>query len=330
MINICIKTFFYCTIILSLFHPDNYGQMPPHPSLLERIKRGEQSAPYTLSNLNLVRSKGVDEAWAVPALKMDRIQKQKSFSRSFGSAVAPSGNWKALAILVRFRKKPVQVSCQYFDTLLFSQSTGTLRDYYNKVSYGNLDINTVNLPSEICWVIAPQTYDYYVNGQNGLGSYPQNSQKLVEDIVNLVDSQIDFSQYDNDGDGYVDGLFIIHAGPGAELTGNNDDIWSHAWVTSYEMNVDGVKVWHYSTEPEYWASPGDMTCGVFAHEMGHAVFGLPDLYDTDNSSAGLGEWSLMASGSWSGLTGLGSSPAFPDAWCLSQMGIVNPKNWTKI
>ncbi len=43
-----------------------------------------------------------------------------------------------------------------------------------------------------------------------------------------------------------------------------------------------------------------MTCGVFAHEMGHAAFGLPDLYDTDNSSEGLGNWSLMAGGSWNG------------------------------
>ncbi len=86
---------------------------------------------------------------------------------------------------------------------MFDQNIGTLRDYYNKVSYGSLDLVTVNLPSTIGWVTAPITYSYYGNGQNGMGSYPQNTQRMVEDIVNLIDPLIDFSQYDNDGDGYV-------------------------------------------------------------------------------------------------------------------------------
>ena len=183
---------------------------------------------------------------------------------------------------------------------------------------------TVNLPGTTGWMTAPRTYSYYVNGKNGTGIYPQNGQKLVEDIVNLINPAIDFSQYDNDGDGYVDALFIVHSGPGAEYTGHNYDIWSHAWTTSTPQNLDGVKVYHYSIEPEYWLNPGDMTCGVFAHEMGHAAFGLPDLYDTDNSSEGLGNWSLMAGGSWNGSGGLGSSPAFPDAWSHIQMGYITP------
>jgi len=64
-----------------------------------------------------------------------------------------------------------------------------------------------------------------------------------------------------------------------------------------------------------------MTCGVYCHELGH-VFGLPDLYDTDYSSYGVGEWSLMAGGSWNG--SLGNSPAHPDAWCMCQLGYVTP------
>ena len=65
-----------------------------------------------------------------------------------------------------------------------------------------------------------------------------------------------------------------------------------------------------------------MTVGVYAHEMGHMVFGLPDLYDTGNDSYGVGKWSLMAGGSWNGA--LGSSPAHPDAWCKIRMGVVSP------
>ena len=127
---------------------------------------------------------------------------------------------------------------------------------------------------------------------------------------------------DDDDDGYVDGLFIIHAGQGYEWTGNVDHIHSHAWVMHDPQSVDGVTAWRYSTEPEYWSLPGDMTCGVYAHEMGHAVFGLPDLYDYGYDSNGVGKWSLMASGSWNGIKG--GSPAYPDAWCRIQTGAVTP------
>jgi immune inhibitor A len=134
---------------------------------------------------------------------------------------------------------------------------------------------------------------------------------LTEDVVYLADPYVDFSQYDNDNDGYVDALFVIHAGPGAEHTGDPNDIWSHQWNTGYPPYVDGVYVTTYSMEPEYWSSPGDMTIGVYCHELGH-VFGLPDLYDYGFDSQGVGRWSLMAVGSWNGP--MGSSPAHPDAW----------------
>ena len=183
------------SLLMVLFFSINihniYSQMPPHPTLLKKINNGKISSPYALSNLYVLKSKGIDEPWSSPKLQM--LKKQNSFSKVFGPASVPTGNWKALAILVKFTDKDSQVSSAYFDTLLFGQNTGTLHDYYNEVSYNNLDIITVNLPSSIGWITAPQTYSYYVNAQNGMGSYPQNSQKLVEDIVNLIDLVVDFS-----------------------------------------------------------------------------------------------------------------------------------------
>ena len=196
-----------------------------------------------------------------------------------------------------------------------------MRDYYRQVSYGNLDIVTANLPSSIGWVTAPQSYSYYVNGQNGFGAYPQNAQNLVEDAVNAVAGVVDFSKYDYDG--YADALFIAHAGPGAEFTGVNNDIWSHSWSTFSPLLHNGVYVYRYAMVPEYWQTPGDMTCGVYCHELGHSLFGLPDLYDVSYNSEGLGNWSLMASGSWNGPSDLGGSHAFPDAWSRYQMGFTS-------
>jgi immune inhibitor A len=231
-----------------------------------------------------------------------------------------SGNLNILAILVGFSDQAPLVAEEYFDTLIYVDRTGTVRNYYKDNSYNTVTITTITLPSNLGWRTMPQTYSYYANNQNGIGSYPHNSQKLVEDAVDAVDASINFSQYDNDSDGFVDGLIVVHAGPGAEFTGSNSDIWSHKWSITPRYK-DGVYIYDYSMQPEYWSSPGDMTCGVFCHELGH-VFGLPDLYDTDYSSDGIGKWSLMAGGSWNG--SLGNSPAHFDIWCKIQLGFVSP------
>ena len=61
------------------------------------------------------------------------------------------------------------------------------------------------------------------------------------------------------------------------------------------------------------------TIGVMVHELGHDI-GLPDLYDTDDSSAGIGDWSVMASGSWSGILLPGDSPAHFDPFAARYAG----------
>jgi immune inhibitor A len=142
----------------------------------------------------------------------------------------------------------------------------------------------------------------------------------------MVNPVVDFSQYDNDHDGFVDCLLVIHAGSGAEFTYDNNDFHSHKWGIVPRLK-DGVYVSSYTIQPEFWQTPGDMTIGVYAHELGHG-FGLPDLYDTDYSSRGVGKWCLMSYGSWNGPNGKGGSPSHPCAWCLSQMGFATPTNIT--
>ena len=207
-----------------------------------------------------------------------------------------------------------------FDTLLFSWDytpIGSMTDYYFETSYGQ-----VHLIGEVTqWYRMPELYAYYVDGQRGFGDYPQNAQRLTEDAVLTADPDVDFSLYDNDGDGQVDALFVIHAGPGYEDTGNVNYIHSHAWVTSYHIPVDSVTVRRYSMEPEETGSNQLITIGVFCHEFGH-VLGLPDLYDYDYDSDGVGMWSIMAGGSWGGG---GARPVHFDAWCKTQLGWITPQ-----
>lgn len=291
----------------TLFENQKPHLMPPHPSIMEQVRMGSVTLPEYLLNPDKSTQPAIDQ----PNLQMP---------------TGPTGTWRAIALLVKFSDKPNTVSATFFDSLLFGTSFKQLNHYYKTVSYGQLDIVTVNLPSSIGWKLMPQTYTYYVDNKYCTdGIYPHNCRKLAEDAVAAANPVVDFSKYDNDGDGYVDTVFIIHAGRGAEFTGNSTDIWSHSWWTYTEPVVDGVKVGSYTTEPEYWnsvsSSTSDMTIGVYAHELGHA-FGLPDLYDYDGSSSGVGDWSLMASGSWNGT--YGDSPSFLDAWSRAKLGWVNP------
>ena len=143
---------------------------------------------------------------------------------------------------------------------------------------------------------------------------------MAEDVVDAINGVVDFSQYDNDHNGAMEPIMIVHAGSGAEYTGSTADIWSHSWYLYNYRSYDGVTISRYVIMPEYWgtAPTANMTIGVFAHEMGHGFWNLPDLYDRDSSSEGIGNWSLMAGGSWNGTSG--SSPAWPDAWSRLKMG----------
>ena len=67
------------------------------------------------------------------------------------------------------------------------------------------------------------------------------------------------------------------------------------------------------------------TIGIIAHELGHDLT-WPDLYDTDYSSEGVGNWSIMGGGSWNKTPGgyAGNSPAFPDAFLKWYQGWITP------
>ena len=252
-------------------------------------------------------------------------------------------NHRALVILLQFTDHPADTlnhTSAAYDSLLFSigtQPTGSMRDYYREVSRGAMDISGVVTR----WYTAPRPYSDYTSGTGGFGAPPLNAQQMALDAVSLADQDYDLTQFDGDGDGTVDGVFVVHAGPGGEETGNLGDIWSHQWnVPSAYHSTDGVNVFPYTTEPEEWAgnavftTPGALiSIGVFCHEYGH-VLGLPDLYDTSGLSSaneGIGEWDIMGSGIYNHVAGqpLASSPCHFSAWSLARLGWVTPTWVTK-
>ncbi|MDO9575770.1 MAG: immune inhibitor A, partial [bacterium] len=122
---------------------------------------------------------------------------------------------------------------QLFDTL-GNWPTGSCYDYYNEISYGQLELKG----NCFGWYSTGNTKNYYAYNSYGFdGPYPQNTAGLAMAAITATDSVVDYSKFDNDGDGYVDCLWVVHSGRGAEETGSSTDIWSHSTRLSYRTGV---------------------------------------------------------------------------------------------
>ncbi len=217
----------------------------------------------------------------------------------------------------------------------------SMTSLYDEMSYGN-----VNLTGTVYdWFQVSETDLYYEALCNGLCPTAKTGQFIQEILVGM-DPSVDFDLYDNDGpdgvpnsgddDGYVDFVAFVHPERGGECGTSN--LWSHRWVVggwpefgeqpwvTDDASANGgfIKVWDYTIQPALGS--GDNGCGdfiieigVFCHEFGHA-FGLPDLYDTNGGSSGIGHWGLMGSGNWN----TPPNPSHMSAWSKIQLGWVMP------
>ena len=224
-----------------------------------------------------------------------------------------TGIRKLLVIMANFSNTAITYPQSNFDNYMNQvnyNNTGSFRDYYLEVSYGQLTVNT----TVTAWVTLPNTHNYY--GPESMWG------QFALDAITAAKNQtaVNFADFDNDANGVVDGVAIFHQGVGQEESGNTNDIWSHSWELSsagfsaLERTFDGVLVESYTTMPERNSS-GIGTIGVMCHEFGHNL-GSPDFYDTNYSSGGqytgTGNWDMMAGGSWNGNSG--DKPAHHNAY----------------
>jgi M6 family metalloprotease-like protein len=219
--------------------------------------------------------------------------------------------------------------------------SGTLTSYYEEISNGKFSLGGKVYP----WKKVAQDDVFYAGSEPKCNGRCDSAKvgNLIQEVVAVNDGEVDFSQYDNDGpdgqpnsgddDGYVDFIAIVHPETGGEC-GENNNVWSHQWAASNWFNgvpiqtndigIGGspILIDDYVIQPALDCRDKMVAIGVFAHEFAHA-FGLPDLYDTDDSdglSDGAGTWCLMAGGSWGGN---GQTPQFPthmSAWAKEYLG----------
>ncbi len=224
----------------------------------------------------------------------------------------------------------------------------SIRSFYSEMSNTLIDLQGV----VIGWDTLASPEATYTGGQNCMGQNPYNNsncngiwsgsavtamRNALTQALTKYDATVDFSQFDNDGpdgipnsaddDGYVDMAIFIHSEvDGACLSSTNQHLWSHRGQMSFTTNDVGphgaVRFRDYTLQAGVGGSTGCsagfiMSVGTAAHESGHA-FGLPDLYDTQQTSEGIGNWGLMGSGNQSSA----ASPSRMEAWSLNELGWV--------
>ena len=160
-------------------------------------------------------------------------------------------------------------------------------------------------------VTLPNTRAYY--GQRTSSNNDAHVGQMVADAVQLLPN-VDWSQYDNNGDKKADVVIVLYAGPGEAQGATSNAIWPCQWYLSsagYYGDGPGAVKMGTTTVDKFavfceTAGSSDRTTtpdgiGTFCHEFSHCL-GLPDFYETTYSYGyyGMGKWSVMCSGSYLG------------------------------
>lgn len=245
--------------------------------------------------------------------KARRMATKKSLGQTNGSYF---GKKKGLIILVQYKDKKFKFGHNqkmynrianetgYANSLGF---VGSVKDYFLAQSNGQFELDFD--------VVGPYTlnHEYAYYGAPSGNSHDVRPCDMVYDACRLADPDVNFTDYDWDGDGYVEQVYVLFAGLGQAAGGDENTIWPHEYKLqegnngSYVSKDNNVVVNTYACGPELTLQYTPVAyrervdgIGTLCHEFSHCL-GYPDLYDTGNGgNFGMGEFDLMDAGSYNG------------------------------
>lgn len=175
---------------------------------------------------------------------------------------------------------------------------GSVSDYFKTQSDGQFELEF----DVVGPYTMPKMQSYYGNNDNGEDEHPD---EMVVEACKKADAEVNFKDYDWDGDGAVDQVFVLYAGTGEADGGSASTIWPHMYylsATNMAITLDGVTIDTYACSNEVTTDGAIEGIGCFCHEFSHCM-GFPDFYDTSYSGwFGMGDFDLMCSGSYNGET----------------------------
>lgn len=255
----------------------------------------------------------------------------QSFALSSSSAVVRQ---PVLLVRVSFSDQEFTHSVESFQQLMFQQNgeqNSSVAQYYRDNSYQKFDIQPANEvqgnhQDGVVDVVLPYRHPNF--GAN----YGSASQNLVRDALREANRFVDFNRFDIDHDGQLAprelGIVLIVAGFENAYGGagaSEPNVWAHKSEV-LGLTLDGIGLSSYAMFGERHQDHL-ATIGIISHEMAHLLFSLPDLYDRQGDSNGVGRWGLMGLGSWNSYQGIaGNSPAHMLAWSKAKAGFIQPQD----
>lgn len=175
-------------------------------------------------------------------------------------------------------------------------------------------------------VTLPDSMKYY--GYAGGNPNDELLTQLCKDACNLVKEQVNFTEYDNTGDGVAELIYILHAGYGENTGGPKETMWAKCGTIN--ININGTTIMRGGCHSELLKETNLNGIGPFIHEFSHGM-GLPDIYSTTAAAQkyinqNMQSWDVMDYGIYSGN---GYAPTAYTAWEQEVFGWITIKELTK-
>lgn len=288
------------------------GMEPPTRAEIEKYKRDGTWSRRQDFALQIGNHRLSEEMAARLRTRLHRssLEQQGLSSDRVEALLAPPPAWrgmptrgtvKMLALLLSFSDHPETNTTASIESKLFGEGSGeppteSLRSFYRRSSYGQLDIQG-------------NVLGWYNTGRPRPDITDENDFQTREGLIKEALTHFnatghDFSQYDNDGDGSIDCLTVIWSGP--------DNGWGNFWwgyqtdFSDRTFTLDGKRLRTYSWQWESRPLGTPFTPATVIHETGHAL-GLPDYYDYDDTVGPNG-----------GVGGLDQMDSYGDHNCFSK------------
>ncbi|MCX8160780.1 MAG: M6 family metalloprotease domain-containing protein [Candidatus Saccharicenans sp.] len=302
------KVFFLLLIYVLLLSTGLQALEPPTREQIQKYKQdgtlaarvaaareigNDRMDPEVVAHLNYRVKRLALEARGLSPQQIDRLLAPPPSWRGMPTR----GQVKVLAILIAFQDYAPITGADFIAQKLFGAEDiydpnypyESMRAYYSRASYGQLNIQG----NVLGWYITAYN-------RSQVAETTQGRQALIKEVLNYYDAQgHDFSQYDNDNDGYIDYFLVFWTGPHGD--------WATFWwgyqttFSDASYLLDSKRLRKYSWQWELFNYPSPPFSPLVAiHETGHAL-GLPDYYDYDGSvgpKGGVGGFDMMDANSY--------------------------------
>ncbi len=192
---------------------------------------------------------------------------------------------------------------------------GSVSDYFLSQSNGQFELDFD--------IAGPYTLSHtssYYGKNDGANIDTKVGYMIQEGCDAAVADGFNFNDYDWDGDGYADQVFVLYAGLGEASGGDAKTVWPHEYQIRYTCVG---KVLNYTAEGkgkvDTYACANEMErvinnatgtytnelklagIGTICHEFSHCL-GFADMYDTSSNGGnyGMGFYDVMSAGSYNG------------------------------